>query len=398
MLTNMYPRSLGGTFIHEQARHIVSKGYEVQVVVPVVFSPKIINFIKKRWKIYSDIPKNDIIDAVRVYYPRYFRLPGWWFNNISCYTQYLGADKIISSIIKRFKPNVLHAHATTPPGYCGLLLKKKYHLPIVCSLRGSDINIYPQCGKLLRYQVAEVIKNADLLVSVSEALKIEAYNIATPPHGIRVVYNGCDLNTFSPNEATRTKIRNDFGILRNDKVLIYVGNLLEYKGIFELIAAFYKLLLDKPALNIFLFIVGDGPEHSTVNHIILSKGLKNKIHLIGNQPYNEVSKFLNAADIFILPSYSEGLPNAVLEAMACCLPVITTRVGGTSEAVEDGKSGILIPKKDVNSIIHAIKSLLNNAKLAKEMGNNGRKIIESKFSWNKNAEEMINIYKKVSGL
>ena len=104
---------------------------------------------------------------------------------------------------------------------------------------------------------------------------------------------------------------------------------------------------------------------------------------------------LNAADIFILPSHSEGLPNVVLEAMACGLPIIATRVGGIPEAVEDGKSGILVEKQDVASLTRAIKYMVENKDEARQMGILGRIIIESRFLWKDNAKQIIDIYRGI---
>ena len=123
--------------------------------------------------------------------------------------------------------------------------------------------------------------------------------------------------------------------------------------------------------------------------------MNGSLHMTGRLEHLEIPRYLNAGDIFVLPSHSEGLPNAILEAMACSLPVIATRVGGIPEAVEDGKSGILTEKKDTNSLARAMEYLIENGVAAKEMGVYGRKIMESRFSWKKNAQKIIEIYREI---
>jgi glycosyltransferase involved in cell wall biosynthesis len=241
----------------------------------------------------------------------------------------------------------------------------------------------------------KVLLNADQIISVSHALKTAAEGIATGLSGkIKVVYNGCDLDNFTYNKKERQRRRAELGISEQGRAIIFIGNLIKTKGIYDLIAAFIKLSSTHHNLN--LIIIGNGPEYSTIKNIISSSNhSEKKIHLLGNKPHNEVSHWLSASDIFVLPTYYEGLPNAVLEAMACGLPVIATKVGGIPEVIEEGRNGILIDKKDVESLIRAIVYLLKNQALAKNMGTQGRKMFESRFSWQKNAQKVIEIYKEV---
>lgn len=343
---------------------------------------------------YAHIPDHDTIDMIPVYYPRYFRLPGKWFHSMSSYTEYLGLSNIAQEMIKEFKPDIIHAHAATPAGYIGLLLKKKYGLPLICHIRGSDINTYPHYSSLSMHMTKKVLTEADLLVSVSGALKHAANAIAKTKNVIKVVYNGCDHTIFAHRKGPRSIIRHKFGISESDKALIFVGKLSKDKGILELTDAFIRVHIDNPGLH--LFIIGNGPETLTLSNIVASCKLRDNIHFIGQLPHDDIANYLSASDILILPSHSEGLPNAVLEAMACSLPVIATRVGGIPEAVEDGKSGILIDVKDVDSLADAINYLIMNNDLAGQMGSYGRRIVESKFTWQRNAEKMIGIYKEAT--
>ena len=166
------------------------------------------------------------------------------------------------------------------------------------------------------------------------------------------------------------------------------------KGVYELINAFVKLNLRYSDLH--LIFVGNGLEYSSINNIVSSNGLNKKVHLVGNQPQCEVPHWLSTADIFVLPTYYEGLPNVILEAMACSLPVIATRVGGIPEVIKEGKNGIFINEKSVESLTNAIEHLLKDEDLAKKMGSYARKVVEHKFSSHQqNAEEIIEIRKEV---
>lgn len=392
MIANMYPPYMGGDFIHDQVKQLINAGCNINVIVPVAYFPRRLRFNSK-WSFYADFPEKDKVDSVPVFYPRYIRIPGKWFHGFSCFSQYWGLRKTVSAIIKDFNPHIIHAHAATIAGYVGFMLSRKYNLPLICTLHGSDIYVYPHYDLLSMNITKKLISEADQLVSVSNALKTEANNIAKPKKEIRVIYNGCDSTTFVCNKEARKHIRTEFGISEHDKVLVFIGRIEENKGVFELLESFKRLHLLHPDLH--LMLVGHCPGSNPLDMILPSSKLSERIHVVGKQPHGEISYYLSSADIFILPSYSEGLPMVVLEAMACSLPVIATRVGGIPEAVEEGKSGILIDKKNVDSLTDAIEYLITNGDMALRMGNYGHEVVKHKFSWGKSAEGIINAYREI---
>jgi glycosyltransferase involved in cell wall biosynthesis len=393
VLSNMYPnqRNPGyGIFIHNQNKHLAKAGCRVKVVSPVPLAPKLLWFNRK-WKDYGKLPKKELIDGIETIYPRYIQAPGEWFHSYSSFTIYAAVLNYMGSLIKEFKPDLIHAHAAVPSGYAALKLKRKYNLPLVCSLRGSDINVYPRRNKLAMHLTKEVISGADQLVSVSNALRTAAADIATPKREIRVVYNGCDTGIFFADEYRGLQIRQTLRISTNDKVLIFVGSLSKNKGVYELIASFEELFSMYD--DIHLLMVGEGPEHDNLSELIAAKGMTDRAHLVGKRSPAEIPEYLSASDFFVLPTYYEGLPNAVLEAMACGLPVIATCVGGIPEAVKDGRNGILIKRFDRASLTGAVKCLYEDKDLAKLMGSSSRMDIERSFSWKRNSEQLIGIYR-----
>jgi glycosyltransferase involved in cell wall biosynthesis len=392
VIANMYPPFMGGDFIHVQVKELINIGCNINVIVPVAYFPRRLRFNSK-WSFYADCPEKDIVDSVPVYYPRYIRLPGKWFHSFSCFSQYLGLRKTVRAIMKEFNPHIIHAHSATVPGYVGLMLGRKYNLPLICTLHGSDIYVYPNYDLLSMYITQKIISEADQLLTVSDALKIEANNIAKPRKEIHVIYNGCNSNTFVYNEEARRHVRTVLGISEHANVLIFIGRIEKDKGVFELLDSFKRLHSQHSDLH--LIFVGHCAGSNPLDMISPSSKLSERIHVIGNQPHGEIYKYLSSADILILPSYSEGLPMVVLEAMACSLPVIATRVGGIPEAVAEGKSGILIEKKNVESLTEAIKYLLTHKDIARRMGNNGHEIVKNKFSWGKSAEGVLNVYKEI---
>jgi teichuronic acid biosynthesis glycosyltransferase TuaC len=391
VISHMYPHSMcpiAGIFIHNQLRHLVKVGCLVKVVCPVPYAPKILWWSRK-WKSYGLIPQSVTMAGIPVYYPRYLRLPGRRFHGFSCYTLYHGINKLVGSIITEFRPHILYAYTATPDGYSGLMLKDKYNIPFVCSFRGSDINVYPNYDRLTFYLTRKVISGADQITTVSNTLKVVAETMEKPKKEIQVVYNGCDLEIFAYNEEGRLQIRKQLGISLKEKVVIFVGHLLEDKGIFELMSAFIKLSVKYSDLH--LILVGDGPEYDTLNEMIYSNHLNKNVHLVKSKPYVEIPKWLSAADIFVLPTYSEGLPNVVPEAMACGLPVVATRVGGIPEAVVDGRTGILIDAKNIGQLQQAMKKMITDKEFRLAAGQNGLAYVRKMFDAEQNAEKLAKV-------
>lgn len=395
VLSHMYPKnkkSISSIFIKQQLKSLIKQHCQIKVISPVPYVPKLLRTNLRR-KEYSLAPEAIFIDGIPIYCPRYICAPGSWFHGISCYTIYYGIIKKVKKVIEEFKPHILHTYTITPDGYVGLMLKKKYKFPVICSLLGSDINVYPNYWPLTLNLTKKAISNMDQLISVSQSLKSIAENIALPKREIKIVYMGCNINKFINNKESRKNIREKLGIFPKEVVLLFVGSLLKQKGIFDLLEAFNQTY--KKYKNLRLIFVGKGFAYNEMVYKLNELQFKNKIYIVGEKSHNKIPDWLNASDIFVFPSHSEGLPNAVIEAMACGKPVIATKVGGIPEAVQDGKSGILIEKGDIKALSNAINYLIRNKQTRISMGNKGREIIEKKFIWDNHSRSLRKIYDKV---
>lgn len=397
VLSHMYPSKASpiskmSMFIHHPVRHLIALGCEVMVVSPVPYTSSFLATNERR-KGYLETPSHDVIDGVPVIYPRYLRPPGSLFHAPSTLTMYAGVLASIRRIVKEFSPQLIHTHTATPDGYVGLLLSQKLGIPIVVTLHGSDINVYPFRDRWTLWQTKRVLAEAHRVIAVSKALKKAAEAIASPRVPIEVVYNGVDLQQFTFDPEARITIRQKLGIPPDSVVLIFVGNVVREKGVEELMQSFCMLASDFRELH--LVVVGEGPALSGLTSKAEEVKLRNRVHFMGLRPHQEIPGWLSASDILILPSWSEGHPTVIIEAMACARPVVATKVGGIPETVEHGESGILVEEGDVRALTQAIAQLGSDSAKREAMGKSGRRIVEQRFTWRKNAEKTIEVYREV---
>lgn len=233
---------------------------------------------------------------------------------------------------------------------------------------------------------------ADQVLSVSETHRKRVSNIVGFPHEkITAIVNGVDTERFSPKPEIKQDIRKKLGLKKNSLCIGTVGSLRSVKNHSLLISACKTISSNFDQVEVL--IVGEGPLESHLIQEVKTLGLSEKIHFAGGQP--NIPEILSTLDIFVLPSLSEGMPNAVLEAMACGIPVIATSVGGVPEVIEDGKNGILITSKDKESLIQALTKLIQDREKRYRLGVEGRRRVLSHFSLKKMVSEYQTLYESL---
>jgi glycosyltransferase involved in cell wall biosynthesis len=167
---------------------------------------------------------------------------------------------------------------------------------------------------------------------------------------------------------------------------LFIGDLSKAKGIHDLLSAF-KLTSEQFA-HANLYLIGSVTPDIDIKQLILDNGLTDKVQHMGVKPHKELPLWYNACDFFVLPSYTEGMPNVVFEAMACAKPVVASPVGGIPEVVENGVSGILVEPGNIDGLAKAMLKLLTEKGLAKEMGAKAREFITAFCVDIKNTEKL----------
>ncbi len=307
------------------------------------------------------------------------------------------------NLIKKEKFDIVHSH-TTAASLDGCIASKLAGVPIILyTIHGFGFTEnYPYIVKKI-YVLAEWLKCklSTLVFTQSEEDRITAIKEKiTTPEKILTISNGIDLMRFSKKriKIAGSKMYSKFGIPNDALVLTIVARLSKIKGYIDLFKAMNQVMQN--VSNLYLLVVGDVTEDEPhplskeyLVSLIISDEFRKRIVFAGMR--NDVRDILAVSDIFVLPSYREGMPRSIIEAMAMELPVIATNIRGSREEVVDGETGILVPVGDVNALSSAIIRLAKNPKLRKEMGKKGRERAEKYFDEEKVIEKQLKIIKEL---
>ena len=237
------------------------------------------------------------------------------------------------------------------------------------------------------------LPKADRLVTVCQVFARELANATgVPIEHISVQHNAIRRpQPVSTGDAEA--LRKRLGIAGNESVVLSVGRLSREKAHLDLLEAFKQLSELRPEISSQLIIVGDGPERARLEAAAESLGCKERVIFTGQ--VNDVRVFYAAADVFVLPSHSEGSPYVLLEAMAANLPILATAVGGVPEMVENNESALLVPPNDPPSLAASIARLLTDTELAQRLTTNAATLVDNRFTPETHLRSLVEIYREV---
>lgn len=399
IISNMFPNKIklyNGIFVLKQIEEIQkTKKYNITVINPVPFSPKILWFNKK-WKMYGQVKTKEIINSIIVYHPKYLCIGSHYFMALRCITNTVSTLIILNKIFKKNEHFIIHSHGLQIGGTASAIISSNYrNSTSFCTIHGSDLNHYPFKGFLVNMFTKFSLNKNNYIITVSKALKTKCIRINSKfSKKTYVVTNGVDINEFNI-KSNEKQILNKMKYEIKSKIrLLFIGNLIKEKGLYELLNAF-KILTKYYNNKVKLLIIGIGREKGNFIKWCYKNNLANEILFIGDVPHNKIKLFINFSDIVILPSYSEGMPTVMFETMVCSKPIIITDVGGVREIIKNYYNGILIQPKSINDIVNKTQMLIDNKKLRYRIGINAYNTIINKYTWEKSAQELINIYKTI---
>ncbi len=293
-------------------------------------------------------------------------------------------------LLKRIKPDILHAHELFSTTTTAVIAKAILNRPVVVTAHSSGYfgDVRRLRKKLLGKQRLETFcHNVDYFVAISNLIEHELQDAGVNPNKLIHIPNAVDIKRFQPLKEEKHDLREHLGVPPDSLVVIYTGRLSREKRPENLFKVWPKIQQDFPNSN--LLILGTGPQEQELK-AQLSPGIK----MLGD--VGDVVPYLQASDLFVLPSSAEGLPVSLLEAMACGLPAVATAVGGTPEVLENNLSGYLIPSDDLPALQVAICTMLANPQLRLNMGAAGRKRVVTQYSLEMSVSKLMGLYEQIA--
>lgn len=349
-ITNLYPNNIQpdrGVFNRQQFERL-SRLCELSVIAPVPWAAKM--FGRRDQKIFPrDVVEQETINGIDVYHPRHFVTPktgrrfyGRWM--------YKGIKNLVREIHQRKPFDVIFAAWAYPDAYAAMLIGREFNKPYCVQVHGSDINIFT-ASPSRRKLITETLQQSCAVVAVSSALADKVKSLGVESGKVHLVFSGINKTLFFKKDKSASK--KTLGLSPSLKHIVFIGNLVAVKGVIFLIEAMRQLPED-----VHLHILGDGELRDSLMNKANTLGLNKRITFEGRKPHGEISGWMNAADIFCLPSLNEGSPNVILESLACGTPVVASRVGGIPELLINEDLGLMAAPANADELAACLKKAL----------------------------------------
>lgn len=359
VVSNLYPlpwEPNRATFNKQQFDRLAEL-YSLKVLVPVAWP----DYWRHRKQILS-------CNTESLRYICYWYTPKMlynWFLWFMYFSLRVGASGWLKN-----KPDLIFASWAYPDGASAAKWASKLDLPMILKVHGSDINILAS-GGARRKKIAEACRASNRVVAVSQALKQKLVEMGVEEESISVIYNGVDAQHFY-RESSAGK----------EDYLLYVGNLKVDKGVIDLIEAYNRYRQGGGRLN--LKVIGAGGASAKMREMLSQAGLSGYVEMLGAMKHHDVAPYVRSARALLLPSYHEGVPNVLLEASACGIPVLSTKVGGIPEVVIEGKTGVLVEPGDIEALAEGMTRVGDSQQWQKDQ------IVAhaKKFDWIENIQQL----------
>ena len=347
----------------------------------------------------------DVVDGIKVHY-----IKGTG-NALTRYWRFArSASKKIEELNKQIGLDIIHANLPLVPSFA---IPKESAKALICAVHSTwkgeaivtrqsnpkELNpnekMMLKFNRVLRRYETQLMNQSDALIAVSRYTVgelTELYGIEEEK--IHVIYNGVDINKFKPR-PDKAKLRREFGLEENKKIVLFVGRLYHRKGLEILLHSIPPVLQEFGDVKFAISGIGFKKKEQSLRDLAKELDIEDTVTFLGYVPDEKLPELYSASDIFVLPAIYENFPFAILEAQATGLPVISTKVGGIPEFLVDKENGFLIVPGDPKQLTQRVLTLLQDPKLAEEMGNRGRKLIEEKFAWRIITGQVIDLYHKL---
>jgi len=388
VISSLFPYKtsrLYGIFTARQWQMAARLGADVTVLFSRVWIPGILQRILSRYKDYDEnhtpveYPGVKVFPVPCVRWTRGFGGCRW--DGLSVYRA--ARRKVVQ--LHRERPfDVIYGKSIFPSADAGVRFSRLLSIPVVGEGIGGDVNVVPEYSRAMYRHFVRTVRALDGAVADGKGVAGRLSSIME--REVPTIHGLVDLDVFTP-VADRQALRRQLGIPAEALVLLFVGYLKRTKGLYELIEAFNRLRHEVP--RVVLRICGQGMEHSGLEEAIARYGVADRAQLVGPVHPDRMHEWMQASDVFVLPSYTEGMPNVVMEAMACGLPVVSTTVGGLPDAVGDSEGAILVEPRAVAPLTEALLNVCVDPSRRDAMSLAARNTAEQRFGLRQNVEKTL---------
>lgn len=382
-MTSVYPSSRKpgeGVFHETQVQALRKLGIDVTVICPLPVNPAPLRVLKKQYRSIRNVPDYEERNGVSVYRPPYTALPGQlkWAQ-----PHHRMAKSILRTIEQNgLLPDVIHAHFAMPSGGAAAVVSQRISIPYVLTLHGSDVNIYPHYSRSAYRAFLTAVQSAADVLAVSDTLKDKAKEMTGVEGSVLPI--GVRLDRFQKPSASKDELREKLNLPKEQTLLVYIGRLVKEKGVLELAEAVRQLEGNYKAV-----FIGDGPEKNALREKAGEKAI-----LTGQVANEQIAEYLAASDVFVLPSYSEGMPTVVIEALALKVPVLCTAVGGVPDLFGKHRH-LLIEPRSVPDLKRAVLGYTEEGKWRENIAEELYQTVRSQYDAGQNSEALAKRYERI---
>lgn len=382
VISNNFPNEdntfVGDIFVKEQINYLRHYFDNVYVISSVAYGME-----RLRKTEHSDYQ----FDNVQVFFPKYVNNPLFWYYGRSLWVN-LEARAVMSLIEREnLHFDLIHAHFTWPSGAVAVALKQKYSIPVVITEHTSST--FTKAIETQDKIFTDTWSKADKIIRVKQGDVSAFSRVNIPLQNVIPIPNGYDSKKFHPTDTQRC--RETLHLPLDKKLILNVGNLYgEVKGHKYLIEAISHVVTKRK--DILCLIIGAGKLRTALERQIRSLGLEDYVVLAGGKPHDEIPLWMNACDLFVLPSLNEGNPTVLPEALGCGKPFVGTKVGGVPEVITSDAYGLLVEPADPEDLAEKILVALD-----REWDREAILAYAERYTWENIAKGIMGVYKEVLG-
>lgn len=374
MISRDFLPNIGGLASHvfELSKALQNRGHQVRVIT------KRNELNSRSFELLEDLQIYRIYDPSNIVFLKHTS----YFLKLFLYTIFLKYK--IEELNHISKIDVIHTHTLLDT--IGAILTND--IPVVQTEHTSNfLQAYERDSKIISLY-KKGFKNVDFVIGPSNELVSKFRALGVPKEKTKFISNGVDENKFNTNISTDNEIKNKYDI-HNSNIVLCPRRLDPKNGVDYLIKSIPYILKEN---DVIFLLVGSGSQRNELEELVSKLNINEDVIFTGRIENSKMPEFYALSDIVVLPSLKEATSIAGLEAMASGKPVVGTNVGGIPQIVTNKKTGLIVPPKDSKSLSEAINYLIDHKEIREKLGGNARREVENKFTWNKIAEKVEDVY------